>query len=237
MTLRPLLTAAFVSALLIGGVAEAGDGLRFSETMHDFGKIVSLEKLPHKFIFVNKGGKTVSIVSVTPSCGCTAAVPDKRKYKPGEKGDITVTFDPVGKLGHNESTVTVQTSSGGKYVLTVSADIETAPPGGVEITLPGPAIGLSREVVDFGKIKLGKSYLYSVIVENRGDGDLLITNIGDVNDEGLPLNRKFIKKGKKVEITFYFTPEKKGPFEETAQITSNDPQRPVVEIRLTGIVE
>ncbi len=44
--------------------------------------------LSHRFTLVNRGPDAVEIVEVRPSCGCTTATPDRRRFGPGESGSL-----------------------------------------------------------------------------------------------------------------------------------------------------
>jgi hypothetical protein len=61
------------------------------------------------FHYQNKGDKPVHIMSVHTSCGCTTAGKTKDIVAPGEKGEITATFNIGDRTGTQQKTVTVQT--------------------------------------------------------------------------------------------------------------------------------
>ena len=61
------------------------------------------------FKYQNKGDKTVHIASVHTSCGCTTAGVVKNDVAPGEKGEITATFNIGERTGVQQKTVTVTT--------------------------------------------------------------------------------------------------------------------------------
>ena len=62
-----------------------------------------------EFPFENKGKRTVRILRVRTTCSCTAAVPDKEVYAPGEKGKVVSTFRFEGRTGRQLTTVRVVT--------------------------------------------------------------------------------------------------------------------------------
>ena len=61
------------------------------------------------FKYENKGDKPVHIASVRTSCGCTTAALKKNDVAPGEKGEITATFNIGGRTGAQQKTITVTT--------------------------------------------------------------------------------------------------------------------------------
>ncbi len=86
---------------------------------------------------------------------------------------------------------------------------------------PQPSISVRPKNLHLGKIKRGVRVLYRFIIENRGEGDLYIRNFknkGGLNNTSL--DKKAIKKGKKIEITGYSIPGTKGKFEEFLVIKS-----------------
>lgn len=91
--------------------------LRFEHLTHDFGTILSTDRPRFVFSFLNAGKSPISIANVRASCGCT--VPrledEKREYAPGERGTITVEYEPKGKRGKDENTITVTTSEEGRF--------------------------------------------------------------------------------------------------------------------------
>jgi len=217
--------------------AWAAGGLQFIHTSWDFGTVGATEKKEHAFPFRNGGEKSVGIVSVIPSCGCTAVVAGKKAIQPGETGEIMVTFDPSGKSGRLESTVEVTADDGGKTALTLAADIKTLEGDHIAVTPPVPSIKVSPQSVNLGKLKRGKAALYRIVVENVGDGELFLYGMPERNEAGLPLSQKPIGKSRKIEITFFYQGDKKGKIKDSVVIRSNDPVRPEVSISLTGVAE
>ena len=61
-----------------------------------------------RYTFRNTGQKPVEIVSVSSSCGCTVAKPDKTLYQPGEAGQIEATFVFGSRTGDQRKTITVR---------------------------------------------------------------------------------------------------------------------------------
>ncbi len=77
------------------------------------------------FKYQNTGKTPVHFKSVHPSCGCTTAQTQKEVVPPGEKGEITATFNIGDRTGTQIKTVTVETDEAAnqKTVLTLKAVI------------------------------------------------------------------------------------------------------------------
>lgn len=97
-----------LGALCIFGGIPARAGLKWEA------KTVTLEAtapvLEARFPFVNAGRGAVEIHTVRTSCGCTTTALAKRRYEAGERGEIVARFEVGERVGHQEKTVSVETS-------------------------------------------------------------------------------------------------------------------------------
>ena len=77
------------------------------------------------FKYQNTGKTPIHFKSVHASCGCTTAQTQKDEVPPGEKGEITATFNIGDRTGTQIKTVTVETDEAAnqKTVLTLKAVI------------------------------------------------------------------------------------------------------------------
>ncbi|MFA5970957.1 MAG: DUF1573 domain-containing protein [Lentimicrobiaceae bacterium] len=81
--------------------------ISFREDFHDFGKLVSGEKVTYAFKFKNMGKSMLIISNVSTSCGCTISAFPKQPVKPGEEASIDVSFDSEGRNGMQSKMITV----------------------------------------------------------------------------------------------------------------------------------
>ena len=84
--------------------------MKFSQTTHKFGTIKTGDKVKHQFKFKNLGDAPLVIKNVDVSCGCTFPSYPFLPIKPGESGEIEVTFDSKNKVGRQKPTITVVTN-------------------------------------------------------------------------------------------------------------------------------
>lgn len=91
---------------------QASAEIKFDKLTHNFGTFS--EKNPVQecvFTFTNVGQAPLVINQAVASCGCTVPTYTKTPIKPGEKGQIKVTYDGKGKFpGHFKKTITVRTN-------------------------------------------------------------------------------------------------------------------------------
>jgi hypothetical protein len=81
-----------------------------SEKKFDFGKIKEGIVVKHIFKIKNIGKDVLKIKRVRASCGCTAALPKKKKLKSGEETNLVVEFDTSGREGKQKKSVYIYTN-------------------------------------------------------------------------------------------------------------------------------
>ena len=100
--------------------------IQFESLSYDFGKVIQGEILHYTFHFKNVGKSNLVISDATASCGCTTSIPPKAPVKPGEKGEITITFDSKHKKGEVTSLLVVSANTyPAQTVLSISANVIT----------------------------------------------------------------------------------------------------------------
>ena len=98
--------------------------MTFEKVEHDFGKINQGDKVDYNFKFKNTGTADLIISSAKGSCGCTVPEYPKEAVKPGESGEIKVSFNSDGKSGEQSKTVSIFANTvKGTEILTIKASI------------------------------------------------------------------------------------------------------------------
>ena len=90
-------------------VQSAHAELKWEQTSVDLRPGFNDKQAVAHFKYENVGNTPVHFKSVHASCGCTAAQTQKEHVAPGEKGEVTATFNIGGRTGTQVKTVTVQT--------------------------------------------------------------------------------------------------------------------------------
>lgn len=84
--------------------------ITFETTVVDGGKANLDDKMfVAEFPFINTGEKTVTLLSIDSSCGCTVAETEKKTYAPGESGVIKASFDFGVRTGQQTKQIRVVT--------------------------------------------------------------------------------------------------------------------------------
>src|ERR1041385_6114718 len=98
---------AFILSITVCLVARAD--LKFDKTEIELHPTPADKQAIGHFTYANTGKQPVHLKSVKASCGCTAAQTRKDEVKPGEKGEVTATFNIGDRTGTQVKTVTVET--------------------------------------------------------------------------------------------------------------------------------
>lgn len=82
--------------------------LTFASLEQDMGKVIQGARVEKNYGFTNTGKSPLVISDVRSTCGCTVGKDwPKAPIKPGEGGEITVSFDSEGRTGAQHKTITV----------------------------------------------------------------------------------------------------------------------------------
>ena len=121
--------------------------LTFEKTTHDFGKINEADgRVTTIFEFTNEGMVPLVLTNVRASCGCTTPKWTHEPIEPGQKGNITVTYNPNGRPGRFQKTVTITSNA-------------TEPTQRIYIkgeVIPKPATSSEQYPITMGVLKLKK---------------------------------------------------------------------------------
>lgn len=203
----------------------------------NFGYVAQGKTVTKTVNLVNVGDKpaTVKVVSTGSKYGMTFKAPQTIAPQQTELLEITYTI-PKGKKYYGTARDTIWIKADGQpsvQPIVISAlrvdDFEGAE------SQPQPVMRIEPAYVDFDKKAPGKTYKQSVTIGNTGKKDLLFRNIEAIQCQvsGLTDNT-VIKPGQEKTFTVSIkSSEKPG---ETAigsiYLTSNDPTRPLRELRI-----
>lgn len=109
---------------LLGAMAQ-GPVVSIAEKTHNFGTIAEEGgKVTHTFEITNTGDADLLLTNVQASCGCTTPKWTKEPIAPNGKANITVTYNPKGRPGaFNKSVTVTNNSSEGRIVLYIKGDV------------------------------------------------------------------------------------------------------------------
>lgn len=133
--------------------------ITFEKTEHDFGKINEEDgRVSVVFEFKNEGMSPLVLSNVRASCGCTTPTWTKDPVEPGQTGAITVTYNPNGRPGRFQKTVTI-TSNAKEATTRVYIKGEVIPKQAKPVNKYTVAVGelnMMKKTLDLGKVKKGE---------------------------------------------------------------------------------
>lgn len=137
-------------------VPGAGPRILFERGHVDLGGFRENETRSATLWFENVGDAELQIIDVSSTCGCTVAEPDRERFAPGERGTLSIEFDPSAP-GDQTKTVRVLTNAlDDPYEVTVRANIEAL-------------VEIEPRLVSFGRRRLGVEHLETVRVRFPND--------------------------------------------------------------------
>ena len=92
--------------------------ITFAESEFDFGTIKEEGgSITHVFNFKNSGNSPLILSNVHASCGCTTPDWPKAPISPNQDGELKVTFNPSGRVGNFNKTITVRSNASTPVVM------------------------------------------------------------------------------------------------------------------------
>lgn len=158
--------------------AQEQSPLKFDTVEWDFGTVAEDGgKVSHTFGFTNNGQEPVSIDRVTASCGCTTSEYSSRVVMPGERGEITVGFNPMGYPQEVSKSVVVISGGGRNHDMLTLKGYVTPRVKTVEDEYPydmGGEFRIDALTVPFRQVGQGKSSSMVLRYINTSDKNLRI---------------------------------------------------------------
>jgi len=200
--------------------------LTLLENEFDFGDIKQGDKVTHVFVLTNSGTDVLNIEKIIPSCGCTAAMPEKSELAPGESTNLTVTFNSAGKRGKQKKLVRINTNDteNPQTIITFVGNVIIKD----EQKESSAIIHFPETQHDFGVVKEGQKVEYTFTFDNSGKSNL---EIGDIKTScgctAALVSQKVLAPGEKGTLKVELdTSKRKGKMSRVITISSNDPADP-----------
>ena len=150
--------------------------MTFEKTTHDFGKINEADgRVTTVFEFKNEGMAPLVLSNVRASCGCTTPQWTKEPIEPGQTGNITVTYNPNGRPGRFQKSITVTSNASAEPKrLYIKGEV-----------IPKPAKPTEQYPITMGALKLKTKSLNFGVIKNTTSGKLLEIEYANTTDSVL----------------------------------------------------
>lgn len=134
--------------------------ITFEKTEHNFGTINEADgRVTTVFHFKNEGMEPLVLSNVRASCGCTTPKWTREPIEPGQSGDITVTYNPNGRPGRFQKTITI-TSNATEPSKRLYIKGEVIPKPAKPINQYAVTMGdlsLKTQAINYGTVRKGQS--------------------------------------------------------------------------------
>lgn len=151
--MKPLL---LLAAICVSFASMAAPEITWLAYRHNFGAFEeSRGPVSCDFRFVNTGDEPLTVISARASCGCTTPLYPRESVAPGDTAVVTVAYNPEGRPGRFNKSVTVETDAANmpKTKLTVTGVVIGAAES-IAAQYPADmgALKFNKGVVMFGKV-------------------------------------------------------------------------------------
>ena len=172
---RLLTIAAFVciTMLAIGQTPV----ITFQKTTHDFGKINEADgRVTTVFEFKNEGMTPLVLTNVRASCGCTTPKWTHEPIEPGQTGEITVTYNPNGRPGRFQKSITVTSNAAEPTTrLYIKGEVIPKPSQPTDqFPVKMGELSLQRRSLSFGSITQGSNKIMEIEYTNNTDQPITV---------------------------------------------------------------
>ena len=157
---------------------------------YDLGKIYRGDIAEHIFVISNQGDDTLRISNVRTSCGCTAAMLNKKALAPHEKAELKASFDSGRFKGEVKKMISVYSNDQNSPVLTlyllaeVTVNLEVTPS---QVYLMG--------------LKAGERLERKISLKNLSSGPITIKEVSSTVPEiKIELSRMKLQPGESAEL-------------------------------------
>ncbi len=168
--------------MLIPGLALAQltEPVFFKAKIYDFGEVVeSGGNVEYDFTFTNLANRPMRILNVQASCGCTTPGWTKETIAASGSGFIKVSFDPKGKPGYFNKTLTVTTDiEKNPIVLTIKGNVVDKKSDGDELKVALGNLRVKSNSLTLGKVFVNKPAINQEFkIQNAGAESLTIKRV------------------------------------------------------------
>ncbi|MCX7908618.1 MAG: DUF1573 domain-containing protein [Ignavibacteria bacterium] len=197
---------------------------------YDWGTVKpTQDPLKAKIKIKNVGNELLKITEVKPGCGCTTAPLDKNELKPGEEATLDVTLRITGTSGNVVKSIRIASNdpnNPNKY-LYLKANVFYP----ISIT--------PTSYFTFNEMTVGQEAQAKVTLKNNTNENITLSEV-QVVPENLNVNlpkKLVLKAGESYDIVAKVVPDKKGYFNCSVKIKTNNPDQKEIIIPGYGNVK
>lgn len=221
----------FVGFIFLSTNAQQVKQLQFREESYDFGS-VSEHKGPvtHEFVFTNTSNRPVKIINVQASCGCTTPGWSKEPVAPGKTGYVQASFDPAGRPGFFNKSLTVTTDlEANPIILQIKGQVSSDEEGRVDetgFTVSKGNLKFKTSAFNMGKVLIRDEYAVKEFpVVNGGSKPIIFSQTTTPKHIKVEVEPKQLAAGAKGTIRISYNGALKNQYgfqSDNVEITTTD---------------
>ncbi len=225
------------------GFTQQTKALVFRDDVFNFGKVIESEgPVVHSFEFTNSTNRPVTIVKVQPSCGCTTPDWSKEPVMPGKVGFIKASFDPKGRPGYFDKSLSVVTDVDNTPVqLRIKGQVVTDLVTDKNFSKPMGNMAFQSSSFNMGKVFLKDEYMVKDFSwKNTGETPIEISKEVSPNFIIVELTPAQVAPGEVGQIRLSYNGAKKNQYgfqSDNIELHTNDKESPVKSISVFATLE
>jgi hypothetical protein len=232
---------ALVSATVF---AQQAKPVQFREEQFDFGSVKEDGgPVVHEFVFTNTSNRPVKILSVQASCGCTTPDWSKDAVAPGKTGFVQASYNPKGRPGYFNKTLTVTTDyEANPIILQIKGNVSTQGVGSDgEFTFSSGNWKFKSSAFNLGKVYLkDEATVRDFQFLNSGKEAVTVAKVVGPEHIKVDVTPKTIKGGEKGHVKITYNGKKKqlyGFQSDNVEIHTDDAENPVKSFSVYATLE
>ncbi|HEY0743732.1 MAG TPA: DUF1573 domain-containing protein [Chryseosolibacter sp.] len=219
--------------------------LQFKEEVFDFGTI-SEDGGPvmHEFVFTNNSNRAVKILTVQASCGCTTPDWTKEAIQPGKNGFIQASYNPKGRPGFFNKSLTVTTDyEPNPIILQIKGQVSTdAKPNEADFAIVNGTLRLKSSSFNMGKVLIKDEYVVRDFAVMNGGSKPLTFSGTVVSPKYIKVETepKVIPPGAKGKVRISYNGKLKNQYgfqSDNVEIHTDDETNPVKSFSVYATLE
>ncbi|MEJ7647334.1 MAG: DUF1573 domain-containing protein [Chryseolinea sp.] len=226
--------------------AQLAKPVQFREETFDFGMVVEENgSVLHEFLFTNNSSRPVKIINVQAACGCTTPNWSKDAVAPGKTGFIQASYNPKGRPGYFNKSLTVTTDyDGSPIILQIKG----------QVRVPGELIANSdfetsngNWKLKSGSFNLGKIYMKDEFTSRdfpvMNAGTSTVTYLGKFIGPAyikIEVTPKTLQPGEKGHIKVSYNGKLKGKYgfqSDNVELLTDDVENPTKSFSVYATME
>lgn len=231
--------------LFTSSFAQQAKQLTFREETYDFGAVDENKgPVTHEFVFTNNSSRPAKILKVHASCGCTTPGWSKEVIPPGKDGFIQASYNPKGRPGFFNKSLTVTTDlEASPIILQIKGQVTNdEKPSPADYPVANGNLKMKTSSFNMGRVYLKDEYVVREFPVMNAGGDAIQFTGKFVNPSYIlvDVQPRKLAPGEKGTIKISYNGAIKNQYgfhSDNVEIESDDKESPVKSFAVYATLE